>query len=216
MICVSIAEQNFDKCKSIVRECSLAEIRLDKCKFSFEQIRDLFSSATARLVATYRQEGVGEEERKSALVAAIKSGAAFVDIDTVNDHEFIRNIVDAAKAYETRLIISYHNFQRTPDIHELQTLVERCFAQGAEIAKIACQANTAADSARLLSLYDTDLARKGKLLILGMGKPGQITRLAAPLLGAPFMYASLETGSETAPGQFDVTSLRKLLDYFAK
>ena len=214
MICVSIAEQNFDKCNSIVSECSLAEIRLDKCKFSAEQIHDLFSSASAQLVATYRQEGADKEERKSVLLAAIKSGAAFVDIDTANDAAFISHIADAAKANKAKLIVSYHNFHSTPEIYELRTIIERCFSRGADIAKIACQANTTADSARLLSLYDNDLAREGKLLVLGMGEHGKITRLAAPLLGAPFMYASLETGSETAPGQFDATLLRKLLDYF--
>ena len=216
MICVSVAEQNFEKCKSIVRKCSLVEIRLDKCEFSFEQIRDLFSSAAAQLVATYRQEGADEEERKSALITAIKSGASFVDIDTANDDAFIRNILEVARAHEARIIISYHNFRQTPDMHELQVIIEQCFSQGADIAKIACQVNTTADSARLLSLYDTDLAREGKLLVLGMGEQGKITRLAASLLGAPFMYASLGTGSETAPGQFDVTSLRELLDYFTK
>jgi 3-dehydroquinate dehydratase len=44
-----------------------------------------------------------------------------------------------------------------------------------------------------------------------MGKEAQITRIAAPLLGAPFTYAALESGRETAPGQLDKDTLAALL-----
>ncbi len=39
------------------------------------------------------------------------------------------------------------------------------------------------------------------MVIIGMGEKGVITRVAAPMLGAEFTFASAETGKETAPGQ---------------
>jgi len=47
-----------------------------------------------------------------------------------------------------------------------------------------------------------------------MGQKGKITRVAAPLLGAPFAYASFKPGSETAEGQLDRKSLKTILKYF--
>ena len=48
------------------------------------------------------------------------------------------------------------------------------------------------------------------MIALGMGKKGKITRLAAPLLGAPFTYASPAAGSETGPGQLEMDTLIKI------
>ncbi len=46
----------------------------------------------------------------------------------------------------------------------------------------------------------------------GMGKDGRITRIAAPLLGAPFTYASLDNTRETASGQLDSRTLKQIID----
>jgi 3-dehydroquinate dehydratase len=45
-----------------------------------------------------------------------------------------------------------------------------------------------------------------------MGAAGKITRVAAPLLGAPLTFASRSPGQETAEGQFDIASLSTLLE----
>jgi 3-dehydroquinate dehydratase-1 len=45
-----------------------------------------------------------------------------------------------------------------------------------------------------------------------MGKDGRITRIAAPLLGAPFTYASLDNTRETASGQLDSRTLKQIID----
>jgi 3-dehydroquinate dehydratase-1 len=44
-----------------------------------------------------------------------------------------------------------------------------------------------------------------------MGEKGKLTRLAAPLLGSVFTYASLGEGKETAEGQWEAASLRRIL-----
>jgi 3-dehydroquinate dehydratase-1 len=64
-----------------------------------------------------------------------------------------------------------------------------------------------ADNARLLGLLDD--ARK--IVVVGMGELGRITRIAASLLGSPFTFASQGLGKETARGQIDHETLRTLL-----
>ena len=45
-----------------------------------------------------------------------------------------------------------------------------------------------------------------------MGKPGKITRIAAPFLGAPFTYAAWNEKLATAPGQLTVDELMDIYD----
>ena len=50
-----------------------------------------------------------------------------------------------------------------------------------------------------------------KIIVIGMGEKGKITRIVAPLLGSPFTYASLKEGKETAEGQISVDRLKELM-----
>jgi 3-dehydroquinate dehydratase len=49
------------------------------------------------------------------------------------------------------------------------------------------------------------------MVIIGMGKLGVVTRIAAPLLGAEFTFAAPETGKETAPGQISKDKLLSII-----
>ena len=44
-----------------------------------------------------------------------------------------------------------------------------------------------------------------------MGNKGRITRIAAPLLGSPFTFASLSKGKETAEGQIEKDILEQMM-----
>ena len=87
-------------------------------------------------------------------------------------------------------------------------LLDRAFQLGADIAKIACAVRGAGDCARLLALHEG----RNDVVALGMGPLGGVTRIAAPFLGAPFTYASLLRGRETAPGQLDVQTLESIFE----
>ncbi|HPD96015.1 MAG TPA: type I 3-dehydroquinate dehydratase, partial [Tenuifilaceae bacterium] len=85
------------------------------------------------------------------------------------------------------------------------------FNDGADFAKVACMANSKDDSKRVVNLY-SDFSN---LIAFCMGKDGQITRVVAPFLGAPFTYASLR-GVKTAEGQIDAEQLEILLNMMEK
>jgi 3-dehydroquinate dehydratase-1 len=105
------------------------------------------------------------------------------------------------------VIVSHHDYERTPERPALEACVSACFEAGADIAKIACMIRSDRESARLLALLDTDR----EIVVVGMGERGKLTRILAPLLGSPFTYASLSQGKETADGQIDRKTLRELL-----
>lgn len=191
----------------------MAEIRLDRLDFSLPQVREIFS-LHPRLIATCRPGNIGEAERTELLLTAVEAGAAYVDIEIDAGAEFTETVTAACRKKDCKVIISYHNNENTPPVEELKVLVNRCFSAGADVAKIACQVNCEADAARILSLYDFDYPAnvEKKIVAIGMGEKGKITRPAALLLGAPFTYASLSNGRETAPGQLTKQTLEDILD----
>jgi 3-dehydroquinate dehydratase-1 len=213
MICLCIGKPSVALCQELLPGVELAEIRLDGAALSPNEIQQIFT-LHANLIATYRPNFETEStgKRKMALLTAVEAGAAYVDIEIEAGAAYKKEIMQTARLQECQVILSYHNYENTPSKKQLGTIIEQCFSEGADIAKIACQVHSEADSARILSLYDyPGQLHQGKITAIGMGEKGKITRLAAPLLGAPFTYASLSTGKETAPGQLDKDTLEKIL-----
>jgi len=207
MICVSIGDCSADECIKSLKGLELAEIRLDKMKVSEEDIKIIFSQKL-KLIATCRAtKMLNDNERKKLLLEAIDAGASYVDIEVEASDSYKKEITDKAKSKGCKVIVSYHNYDRTPQKGELEQIVQWCVDSGTDIAKIACKVQSQRDNARLLSLLDNDK----KVSVIGMGEKGKITRVIAPLLGSPFTYASLEEGKETAEGQISIARLKELM-----
>jgi 3-dehydroquinate dehydratase-1 len=206
MICVSLAEPTAGACRRALEGVGLAEIRLDKMRIGPAGVRAIFSRHP-RLIATCRPGAMPEARRRRLLLAAVEAGAAFVDIEIEANPRFRDRLTAAARARDCKVIVSHHDFRRTPPRAELEAAVDRAFAAGADIAKIACRVRELRDNARLLGLLDRGLP----LVVVGMGKMGRLTRIAAPLLGSLFTYATLNEGQETAEGQMPAASLERLL-----
>jgi 3-dehydroquinate dehydratase I len=209
MFCVSIAEPNYTSCLKAIEGEKLCEIRLDLIPLTEDEVRKLFSQP-AQLIATYRPLPDNEELRKKILKIAIESGAAMVDLEVENSPEFNAEMVEFARKHNCRVIISYHNYQETPKLAELKQIEQQCYAAGANIAKIASQANSVEDAARLLGMYDD----KKEKVIIGMGNFGKITRIAALKLGAPFTFVAKDEKTATAPGQFVKETAAEILRFF--
>jgi 3-dehydroquinate dehydratase I len=208
MICISIGNIN------LIREVnslqpSLVEIRYDMMRREPEEVKELLGD-TILQVATCRPGHYRDSQRSDILIRAIAAGAVYVDVEIESSRDFIGEIARAAKTRRTHLIISYHNFNETPQREELLKILSGCYESGADIAKISCTVNSRSDAARLLSLYE----EPGRKIVVGMGDSGKITRLAAIELGAEFTFAALSEDTATAPGQLtflELTDLHKKL-----
>ncbi|HIH18897.1 TPA: type I 3-dehydroquinate dehydratase [Candidatus Micrarchaeota archaeon] len=210
MICISIKEKTAKACLAAMAGEEFVEIRLEEMEIRKDDMEELFSRKPPVTIATCRPGAISDDERKRRLLGAIASGAAFVDVEVDASEDTVRGVAEAAKKKGCSVIVSYHNFERTPVAAELEQIVKWCFDSGADIAKIACKVNSEADAARLLGL----LGGGKRLAVVGMGKKGRLVRAMAPLLGSAIAYASRARGRETAEGQMAKEELKKLMEEF--
>ena len=208
MICISIADVTIDEAVNIIENSEISEVRLDRLVFNKDDIPKLFSSKKST-IATYRPtDGVTDSERKEWLIAAINGGAQYVDIEVESSDDFKNGVIETAKSKGCKIIVSYHDYNKTPLMSELEEIIKWCFDSRCDIAKICCYANSSEECARLLSLYSYGRS----IISIGMGDIGKITRIASLLLGAPFTYASIDDRKKTAPGQIDSKKLKEILE----
>ena len=187
----------------------MAEIRLDRCELSEEEIEEVFSSDTPT-IATCRIGGeVSVDKARRLLTAAIKAGASFVDVEIEAPKSLATTLRTLAREYGTRYIRSWHDFEGTPSVEALKAMVEKCLYHGAEWVKIVTTAQSPEEAQRVLSLYDesfwADADRRparGGLVAFAMGEAGRASRLDCLRLGSPYTYAALTEAEATAAGQW--------------
>lgn len=185
----------------------MAEIRLDRCALTDEEIDMLFSQSDVPLVATCRlAEEPGAPE---ILERAIKAGAKYVDLEMEAPAAVGRRIRQACQQWGTVLIRSYHNFDGTPPLAVLESIVERSRNFGAEIVKVATMATSEASAGVVSALYNS--SEPGSLIAFCMGAEGAQSRFDALTKGAPFTYASISEEQATAPGQWTTAQMKEKL-----
>ncbi len=196
MICISLAEIPFNDCIKAIEKTEFAEIRIDKLGFSEDQLQALFN-INRKTIATCRPCSYTDDKRKALMKLAIDSGARYIDIEYEAPEQYSKELVEYAHNNNTVVIISYHNFDETPEKYQLEHIIEKAELMGADRVKLATTANTTADNARILSLYE----QHTNIIAFCMGEIGIVTRVAAPYLGAEFTFAALNKKLITAPGQ---------------
>jgi 3-dehydroquinate dehydratase I len=206
MICVSLADKDPVVCLDRIGKLDVAEIRIDLCLLDDESIKTIFS-CRKKLIATCRPGVYSQEERMHKLKLAVESGATFLDLEFEADEAYRNEMLEFAHLHQCDVIISYHNYEGTPELDELEKIMAKAFAYGADIAKIATMVNVNRDNSKILSLYKAP----GRLIAIGMGELGKISRIVAPFLGAEFTYASLSEDNQTAPGQISYEKLNKYI-----
>lgn len=287
MICTTIQNKTIDEIYAILEsgDVEMAEIRLDSCPLTMDEIEELFSTSDVPLVATCRinavkerlsqtlaghqhgngtsrnvqhghlQENISDDlqvdrngtsyenrqchalasrqetgshqqddrklemkasqEVESKLITAIHAGAAFVDLEIEAPPMMSKRLRRETRENGTVFVRSYHDFRGTDSVEALKALTEKCFAIGADIAKIVTMAapctgdNQSPDVDRVLSLYDH--FDPAKLIAFAMGDAGKTSRIQCLAKGSPFTYASLNEEDTAAPGQMTTREMRDIV-----
>lgn len=206
MICVSITETNPSNIIALANSSEMAEIRIDLCQLDKRTVASVFQSIHVPTIATCRPQYADDTMRALLLKQAIVSGATYVDVEIESTQSFKQDIIAFAHNHSCKSIISYHNYDNTPNVSELRKIIQQCFNEQADIAKIATTALSEKDAATVLSLY----ADFNNIVALAMGSYGKITRIANLYLGSPFSFAAKDEQHATAKGQFTVAEMQRL------
>jgi 3-dehydroquinate dehydratase type I len=220
-ICVVVTDRDVVGAVEAIRSVQphdpdLVEVRLDymESKGGLTRIRE---ATSLPLIATNRRRDQGglhvgaEEDRIETLLDACEAGFDHVDLEHV-DLELttgsIKDVGQKVKSHGAKLIVSYHDFAKTPEKVGLKEIMLQERRLGADICKIVGTARTHSDNLTYLSFLDENPG--ANLVCFGMGEAGTMSRVFSPLFGGAFTYASPRAGGESAPGQLAIANLKDL------
>jgi len=215
--CVSITEVTPDKIKQslkiAVRKSDFIEVRFDFLKVEqIPEALELIKKDLNRIVCTLRPKTEGgkfsgsEKERIAILKLIAEYNPFLLDVE-FNTLKKNSQLTRYLKSTKTKLLVSWHDFKRTPKTEELKKKISQ-MSKLSNNVKIVSTANSTNDAIRMLELYN----KKGKnnLISFAMGDIGKISRVLCLYLGSPYTYVSL--GKAVAPGQFSVDEIKKIIN----
>ncbi|MHC1604723.1 MAG: type I 3-dehydroquinate dehydratase [Candidatus Methanofastidiosia archaeon] len=215
-LCACLTEKTAEDCIRVAKtsDAPLLEHRIDY----MDEIKDLstiYASIKTPVISTVRPLKCGghftgeEEKRINILMEAIGAGCAMIDIEIDTKNNLKQKIIKKAREADVQVIISMHDFEKTPPPEELIEIMYREKEEGADVGKIVTMANSAEDCHNMLGLLLEARKIGFPLVAFAMGKVGIFTRVASLFYGAPFTYVSF--GKKSAPGQLDINSTKMIL-----
>ena len=218
-ICVSIAAYNLEQLKRQINQAldygaDYVEIRFDFLNLSdMDQAMSIANTINKKAVYTLRAPDEGGQfkgsisERIAWLKKLSASNPMLLDVE-LHTIKYSTYLADYLKEHNISLLISWHDFEKTPPDAELTKVLYEMRTYSQNI-KMVTTAQTTVDSLRLLDLYEN--ASRLNLIAFAMGDAGVISRVLCVIIGnAPFTYASLEKA--ISPGQLTIKQMRKLYD----
>lgn len=197
-------------------DADAVEFRMDLAADPLEALADY--DGDLPLIVTNRADWEGGEapdtpERLDALERAAehpKVGAIDLELAALEDGERATETAAHAREHGAAVIVSTHDFAATPEREELSRLLSRACEFG-DVGKLATTAETPDDVLGLLSVTRS-LTTEGKTVAtMAMGEAGRHSRAVAPLYGSRIGYAPVDPAEATAPGQYGLATLARLV-----
>jgi 3-dehydroquinate dehydratase/shikimate dehydrogenase len=168
-----------------------------------EKLPDLQIVATCRHRQNHGHFAGSVERQLSILRDSASAGASALDLE-IESAEQAESDLPALEA-EAPLVVSYHDFRKTP---VLEPVLRRLVRLPADAYKIATTAVKPSDNLRLIEFARRH--RKVPLVVLAMSEMGTASRVLAPAAGSLYTYAAPRDIEGTAPGQITSKAMRSL------
>ena len=214
-ICIPIIDKNINDALKSAEESlkygDIVEFRVDLMDNPTIEHIEKMSKYPSIITVRANWEGgeyKGDNNQRIELYKkAIECNVNYIDIELKEERnkELVeyRNKINS----KTKIIVSYHDFEKTPHKNELMEIVEKQLKIG-DIAKFATMANNKNDLLKILAVISI---YENKIIGIGMGEVGKLTRIIGPYFGSILTFSSLE-GKSSAPGQIEVNKLKKIID----
>lgn len=189
----------------------LLELRVDHFAEDPSPLLKAAPAFSAPLIITVRHPAEGGKNQlgfaqRRALYTQFLPHASAVDVE-LRSVRALAGVVKEARSQGILVVVSFHDFHRTPSVGRLRDIAQRAVAAGADVVKIAARAGTCAEMHRLLGLLATKSPRP--LSVMAMGTYGKVSRLLFAQAGSVLNYAYL--GAANASGQWSVAEFRQRL-----
>jgi 3-dehydroquinate dehydratase I len=195
-------------------ECDWLELRVDNFFGKTESLLEAAAAMRLPRIVTVRHpsEGGAALDVTPAITPAQRRGLYedFLPLVTLADIELrqaakMKSVIASARAAGVGIILSHHDFARTPSLKALRELARRARGEGADVFKVAAMANTLGDLARLLDFLGSEKPGM-EFAVMGMGRFGKISRLTLAAGGSCLNYGYL--GKPNASGQWPAPILK--------
>ena len=211
-IAIPIFQEKCEEVIEVAKDCidkgaDIIEFRIDALENpDIKEIKNTIEEINFPTIATNRisTEGgsfKGTEEERFNILYECCDLADYVDIELQSDDEYINRIHDTG----VKTIVSYHDFEKTPDLNEIMYIVEKEQELG-DIAKVAFMPQDLEDTLTVLAV----LSHCENTIAISMGDLGSYTRVMASKFDSPITFAAGRDA--TAPGQIDIETMKALLN----
>ncbi len=144
--------------------------------------------------------------------AAATGIPSLVDVEILQlEDALLRRLIEGIHRAGGWVIGSSHDFEKTPTKREMEEILRREDAAGADILKLAVMPKSYRDLARLLNVVGQ--MKKGEcakpIIAMSMGERGSASRFLGELFGSAVTFAT--AGEASAPGQLPIEEARELL-----
>jgi|SRR5665213_2153103 len=166
-------------------------------------INQLVELAGKKLVLLFRRQNLEPinmpAEQRFDILSQLDKTPVLVDLDITTQLAEL----DYARGHNLTLktIVSYHNYEQTPDSARLEAIIGTIGGYQPDIYKLAALCGSSEDALRLLQQLLAFTAQDQAAIVLGMGEPGLVTRVFGALWGNAMTFAPLIKQEQSAPGQ---------------
>lgn len=184
--------------------------------FEAGSVIDLIDKYPGRIVVVFRRQSLEaikmRTRQRFELLDSLSGKDCLVDLDITCQKEDL----EYAQGKDLKKIVSYHNYDATPEDAELNKIVETIKSYQPYILKISSMCNEASDAIRLIEIKKDFMESGEKHIILGMGKEGEITRVFGALWGNALIFIPETTNEASAPGQISREEFDKIMERVKK
>lgn len=170
------------------------------------------------LLTTFRTKGEGgelslDDESYFAVCRSVIDGkfSDALDLERFHDENEITALINLAHENGVAIVMSNHDFDKTPAKDEIVSRLLSMDKLGADVAKIAVMPNSVEDVLTLLTA--TNKARQKSnvpVITMSMGDLGKVSRIAGEVFGSVLTFGTI--GAASAPGQVSYDHLKQELD----
>jgi len=212
IVAVIASLRDFDEISNLrATHFDLCELRIDLLYNASADLEALVGKVPFPKIATVRDpdEGGANAIPEIARLELFEHWLPLCDLVDVELRSLNRfsGLVRHAESTGKGVIVSFHDFAKTPPLEELQEMLDRCRPAKAQIFKVATNVARWSDVETLIHLIERN--PESRIAAMGMGEFGKLSRLVLARLGSCLVYGSI--GAAVAPGQWPVTELARLL-----